>query len=129
MKSEKKRRAQIRAIYSRMPKLDCKGLCHNSCGPIMASPLEARVLEEKGVQLPVVNSALSFVKEVFLQRTCPALTKDHRCRVYNDRPIICRLYGMVLDPRMICEHGCEPDRWLSSAEGHALIDAVQKLGE
>ena len=56
--------------------------------------------------------------------TCPML-KDNKCSIYDKRPLICRLYGVV--ENMKCRFGCKPTRYLTNKEGVALVSAVKKL--
>ncbi len=107
---------QLDAIYSRLPKLQCKGLCQQCCGPIAMTKLEYARLSQR-VGAPPKSRA---------DHRCPMLGKDGRCRVYEIRPAICRLYGLV--PEMKCPHGCEPERWLSPEEGKAFILDVHRVG-
>ena len=37
---------------------------------------------------------------------CPHLG-DQCCQVYNERPVICRLFGTT--PRLACPNGCRPN--------------------
>lgn len=55
---------------------------------------------------------------------CPALTDADRCLVYQDRPTICRLFGV--QQAMRCPHGCRPDdELLDDTTGLQLL--VQSL--
>ena len=49
------------------------------------------------------------------------------CSVYRDRPLICRLFGLVDHPRMRCEHGCTPTFWLSSSYAGRLHAKAREL--
>ena len=51
--------------------------------------------------------------------------KDNKCSIYDKRPLICRLYGVV--ENMKCRFGCKPTRYLTNKEGVALVSAVKKL--
>lgn len=39
--------------------------------------------------------------------TCPYAVNG-RCEIYEQRPLICRLFGAVDAPLMTCPHGCGP---------------------
>jgi Fe-S-cluster containining protein len=120
----------IRRLYDTLPKLSCKGLCHDSCGPIASSPAEAAVLKRKGVDLPKMEELPGLMLRVLdgADVRCSGLTEDKKCSVYEHRPMICRLWGSVLNPRMMCPHGCEPERWVSDEEAGELLKRVSKLG-
>jgi hypothetical protein len=75
----------------------------------------------KGIHLPPVAEAVaSYLMDG--DYTCPAL-KDGRCSVYDVRPTLCRLWGVVED--MPCPWGCVPDGGrLPSIIGQALLDST-----
>lgn len=53
---------------------------------------------------------------------CPLLTSDGKCSIYEHRPAICRIWGVVKD--MQCEHGCVPDVWLEKNGSHFILDLL-----
>jgi hypothetical protein len=102
--------AQLDALYAELPKLDCKGKCWHSCGPVLMAPGErARILREGGVKIP------TYPPERHGQlMTCPAV-KSHRCTVHTVRPLMCRLWGIA--DWMRCPDGCKPEGgWMSREE-------------
>lgn len=127
--------ASIDELYAGLPPLECKGLCADSCTVIDASELERRRLRERGIELgpPSDRWTLERLKGLIAAgRTprCPALSPLGTCSVYEIRPLICRVFGMVLDPRtgegMMCEHGCIPDGTITPAQ---LFRAILQLDE
>lgn len=94
----------LERIYRVIPQVACKGLCSETCGPIDMSSEERRRIAERGVVIPPSDSALANLLDNPSYH-CPALDDDKRCRVYADRPLICRLWGAV--ESMPCPHGCE----------------------
>ena len=109
---------RLAAIYDRIPAIDCKGACHTSCGPVGASAYERQRLAERGVSLLSLRRALTLLA-VGKSPDCPALTPLGRCSVYDVRPLICRLWGVVED--MPCTYGCVPERYLTSAEARQML--------
>ncbi len=108
--------AELDAIYSGLPALECKGLCHDVCVAAGMSRAEwGRILEELWGRVPKGDGV-----------HCVLLEKG-RCSVYPIRPLVCRLWGLVDHPLMKCPHGCTPERWLTSEEGWALMEEVQRL--
>lgn len=102
----------LRYLYSQVPSVNCKGLCSGCCGPIDASLRERAFFErETGKPFPDASEVL---RSKDMQ--CPML-KDSRCSVYENRPMLCRLWGAV--PEMPCPFGCEPT--LTSEEGGRLM--------
>jgi hypothetical protein len=58
---------------------------------------------------------------------CPALTAVGRCRIYSDRPMVCRLWGVV--ESMPCPYGCLPEGGLlSDVDGMALLGDAMVAG-
>jgi uncharacterized protein len=119
MNPTKRRRRTLKAIdavHAALPTLACKGSCHESCGPIgMTKPEWERIIERLGHE-PRGDASL----------VCPMLGRaTGRCRVYEERPTICRLWGLVRS--MACPLGCVPSRWLSEREGHELLDRVARI--
>lgn len=93
------------AAWSKIPPMVCKGLCAESCGPIDASPQEKALLAMRGIQLAPIAEAVTTIL-LGGDFYCPAL-KDGRCTVYDVRPTVCRLWGVV--EGMPCPWGCEPE--------------------
>lgn len=107
--------AIVEQVYAALPQLDCKRKCWDACGPIVMTLVEEDRLRGRGIPRPHPRFDLS----------CSALV-DHRCSIYADRPLICRLYGMVKGYKhgMECGFGCVPERWLSRLESDALLERL-----
>lgn len=102
----------LAAVYAQIPTIECRGSCHDSCGPIRMTRTEHRLVTAAGVDVPdrgFESAGLS----------CPALTMLRRCGVYEARPVVCRLWGVV--DAMPCTYGCRPARMLTMAEGYELL--------
>lgn len=104
----------LRELWATLPGIDCRGQCWDSCGPIRMTGPEHALTERAGFPIPdgvyEGNAAL-----------CPALTILKRCAVYDDRPSICRLWG--ISEGMPCTYGCQPDggRLLTDRETWAVL--------
>lgn len=118
--------AALDALYSQLPKIECQRKCHECCGPIMMTRLEARRLPEiKWDSVPLKIGIGFFPSRATTTLVCPLL-KNGECSVYNRRPAICRLWGLTEELR--CPFGCEPDvRW-PDAKAKAWLDEVQRIG-
>jgi hypothetical protein len=112
--SRKFARRELDAMYAEMPTLDCQGKCAEACGPILMSRVEWERIEERGEVGPLGPDL-----------TCPLLDGE-RCSVYDIRPTICRLWGMV--ESMPCLWGCKPSRLLTDDEGGAFLERAGALG-
>lgn len=118
----------LRRVWDAIPSTNCKGLCAESCGPVNGSPVERRLLADRGIKIDVDPTAtlVAFLATGHVD-TCPALV-DGRCSVYDVRPTVCRLWGAT-DP-MPCPFGCEPDGGrLSAAQGSRLMAEAMRVGQ
>lgn len=140
-------RFKLLAIYAKLPQIDCKGLCHESCGPIHATTMELermqlaasqldpptqipkKMIQDPGPMVRSHNSTTSDHHGVLIidpkTHVCPMLdTRTHRCKVYEARPLICRTFGVAKG--LECHHGCKPtnSKYLTKEE---FFDLVQDL--
>jgi hypothetical protein len=117
MPNHRRQDRELDALYQTLPHLECQGFCHDSCGPIEMSVREqARIIERARKPITCNKGA-----------SCSMLTEDRRCSVYDIRPIICRLWGLVRS--MPCPYGCRPEGGLlSDAEGARLIAEADRIG-
>lgn len=104
--------------WLKVPNIGCQGLCQKSCGPIGMSQKEVdRIAKNHGRTVTYDPDTLA----------CSELDDEGRCGIYDDRPLICRLWGVAEE--MPCVYGCVPERTLSKAEGFALLASAAKSGE
>lgn len=107
---------RLQALYDRIPAIACCGACHDSCGPIETSVRErVRIERQAGRALTCGEGA-----------SCSMLTPDRRCSVYENRPLICRLWGVV--ESLPCPYGCKPERYLTNEEGYVLMAEAFEIG-
>ncbi|WP_425499309.1 YkgJ family cysteine cluster protein [Lysobacter capsici] len=81
---------KIDELRRRIPSFTCIVGCSDCCGPVTAS-------SEEMARLPVRTQAEHDV--ALAELSCPHLG-SHGCEVYNERPLICRLFGTT--PRLLC---------------------------
>lgn len=105
----------IADIYAKIPNIVCRGLCHGSCGPVPATHDEIAAIEQRSIHVYGVTK----------DSTCTMLAAG-RCTVYEDRPLLCRLWGVI--PSMACPWGCVPDRWLTDEEAGSLLKQMANAG-
>jgi hypothetical protein len=119
MPNHRRQDRELDALYATLPKLDCQGYCFDSCGPIETSIRErARIIERARKPLTCNKGA---------DGLCSMLTDDHRCSIYDIRPMICRLWGLI--ERMPCPYGCRPEGGLlDDREGLKLILEADRIG-
>ncbi len=107
---------RLQGILDGLPELDCTGACARvACRDLTVSALEAtwarREANHTYAQTPAGK--------------CSALDEAGRCGVYAQRPLVCRLWGLL--PAMACPHGCRPERWLTASEAVEVLQAVEAL--
>jgi Fe-S-cluster containining protein len=124
--TEQEALAELDKLYSSLPALTCKGLCHVSCGVVAASELEHRRITAAGSTItPPAGETDSKDTSSVALANCPALGPLRNCTIYDIRPLICRVWG--LGDRLRCPFGCVPDRVLSSVEVWDLIARIEQL--
>ena len=87
---------KVRFFREHIPSFECKPGCHDCCGPVTTS-------SEEMARLPVKSDAQHAAALADL--SCPHLG-EHGCQVYDERPLICRLFGTT--PRLACPNGRRP---------------------
>lgn len=129
---------ELDSLYAQIPPMECKGLCGEAyCGPIgMGETERLRILDRIGHPpfskiFPILNQPGELAFLAFSEHLsqmggvaclqCPMLD-DGKCRVYDIRPMICRLWGAVDD--LQCPHGCRPETLLKRTEGKKLLKAA-----
>lgn len=112
-------------IYKKLPKLNCKGLCTESCSLIKVGELERNRITRLTGNDPFIKDRdiLQFVKNNPPSKWTCSLLKAGKCTIYHVRPLICRLFGLV--EKMRCPFGCVPDRWLTDKEAKKMLDKAE----
>lgn len=132
--SSRRRRAiaALHELYAQLPTVHCKGLCADSCTVVPASELEQQIVAQQGFEL----NARSTKDD--LHPRCPALGSLNQCRVYEDRPYVCRAFGVVGTPEsdvalrdqaLVCDYGCEPDggKYVNLATSYRIMYEIERL--
>lgn len=106
----------LEKIYADIPALNCKRRCQEFCGPVTGGPLEQkRLAAAPRAAMPSTEpDSCTFLDGI-----------TGGCTIYDIRPLICRLWGLVEDLR--CPHGCVPERLLTKAEAYALLRRTAKI--
>ena len=103
---------KIDHLRRKIPRFDCVPGCHDCCGPVTAS-------SEELARLPVKSDAEH--DAALAEYNCVHLGPNG-CEVYDQRPLICRLFGTT--PRLPCPHGRGPEQPIEPAverQVHRLI--------
>jgi len=105
-------------LRRRIPSFRCIDGCHDCCGPVTASSLEmARLPFKPEAERDAALAAWS----------CPHLGPQG-CQAYEERPLICRLFGTT--PRLSCPNGCRPERMIDEAaeyDIHAFLRRTRQV--
>lgn len=88
---------RIDKLRRRIPGFECKPGCHDCCGPVTASSVEL-------ARLPAKSEAEH--DAALAEWNCVHLGPNG-CEAYEQRPLICRLFGTT--PRMPCPEGRGPE--------------------
>lgn len=135
MPSRAQRVKALRELYKQVPRIECKGLCTDSCGPLDPPQLEVEQMEARSGR-PFTSRATGAEVRAGIRagthtgrERCCYLSKVGRCTVYGDRPMICRVWGVV--DSMPCHHGCKPvgGRYLSDPEAYRLLSLAFEMPE
>jgi len=122
--------AKIDALLSGLPAFRCKEGCTDCCGPVQLSRLEyMRCIQVSGRTAKDVGQQMqnNLKRGIY---TCPLLNAETaRCTVYDVRPTICRLFGVVKG-ELLCPHGYAPENsaLLSDEQAREVLRKVEELG-
>ena len=107
----------IKRLRSEIPRMECRPGCSDCCGPIFFSAWEwSQVRDKRQATSPDAK--------------CPYVNTDGRCDIYEQRPIVCRLFGTVKTGIMACPYGCIPANPLTEEEVRRIatdwMDVIDK---
>ncbi len=95
-------------LREQIPVFKCVPGCHDCCGPVTTS-------SEEMSRLPVKSDA---AHEAALQEYNCVHLGPKGCTVYEERPLICRLFGTT--STLPCPNGCRPDTMVDSEVEHRV---------
>lgn len=123
--------AKIDALLINLPTFKCKDGCSDCCGPVELSRLEyLRCIQVSGRSAEDVRQQMQYNLKQGIY-SCPLLnSKTGRCTVYEVRPAICRLFGVVRN-QLLCPHGYAPESTalLSDEQARNILKKVEELGK
>lgn len=104
------RMSRLDELYSQIPKFKCIEGCTDCCGPVPANPEESKRIGKKpGVFYDEHGLLCEFAK-------------DGGCSVYENRPLVCRIFGTVpSEPMLTCPHECKPMFPLIADQEHEIM--------
>jgi len=106
----------ILSLYSKIPGFECVPGCSECCGPVPCHEWETNRLgiEDAESVMAAALKALT-VKDV---KKCPLL-EGGKCSVYENRPLMCRLFGTVEDLK--CPYGKAPEKLLTKSQAAEIM--------
>ena len=108
---------KIDYLRRHIPSFACAPGCHDCCGPVTASAEELSRLPEKSEAEH--DAALAEYNCVYLG--------PNGCEVYEQRPLICRVFGT--SKRLACPRGCGPEQPIDEEierQVHGLIASTRQ---
>lgn len=90
----------LRRLHLLIPTFECVPGCTDCCGPIPFSAWEWEKVQDK-------RHATSI--------KCPYECKTG-CSIYEQRPMMCRVFGATEDRRLLCPHGKGPEKPLTEEQ-------------
>ena len=91
---------KIKFFRTQIPSFECTPGCHDCCGPVTTSSEEMACLPVKSEEEHA---------KALAELSCPHLGSNG-CQVYNERPLICRLFGTT--PKLPCPNGKRPEQFI-----------------
>ena len=111
-------RHKIYFLREQIPSFDCVPGCHDCCGPVTTSA-------EEMARLPRKTAAEQ--EAALAELNCVHLGAQG-CTVYDERPLICRLFGTT--PRLPCPNGRGPVETIDiqvEKQIHQLIASTRQV--
>ena len=101
----------------------CKSGCNDCCGVVPFSDIEkARASALKPMEAwERYQGSAWLLKSALANFSCPFSDKNNGCQIYDVRPMVCRLFGVVDHEMMKCPHGSAPKKMITEAQSRALI--------
>lgn len=109
---------RIYFLREQIPAFECVPGCHDCCGPVTTSSEEMARLPRKTAAEQ--DAALAELNCVHLG--------PQGCTVYDERPLICRLFGTT--PRLPCPNGRGPAQMIDpqvEKQIHKLIASTRQV--
>lgn len=96
-------------LRTKIPSFKCIDGCTACCGPQIIHPEEERMI---GFRYPFVIRRPQRIQSI----TCQYALRFFGCQVYEERPIVCRLFGTIKNANMQCPYRRRPGKFLTKKE-------------
>ena len=111
----KTHRKNLLELYAQIPEMTCHPSCRaDCCGIVPWAKIEWEPIRNKRPGIGI---------------DCPYVGKDWRCEIYEDRPFMCRIFGVADTELLRCPHGCKPSVPLSQDQARDLTQQYIELRE
>ncbi len=115
-----------------IPEFLCKEGCHKCCGVVPFSAEEMERVRPVWKEIEWIDIDVGFLPHRIASPMieegnldCPFLG-DNGCLIYERRPLMCRIFGTVDSPMMICPEGMGPKKMLTEDEVRHLLKKYRK---
>lgn len=106
----------LKELYDSIPKFACTPGCNLCCGPTPCNAIEQQALN--------IHQAVTPINP--LNNTC-LFSTPNGCSKYNDRPLMCRLYGTV--KMLQCPKNNKPKEFLTPKQEKKLMQNYRLLSK
>ncbi|QUM77072.1 YkgJ family cysteine cluster protein [Moritella sp. 24] len=103
----------VKRLRGRIPSFECVKGCHDCCGPVTTS-------SEEMSRLPVKTDA---EHEAALKEWNCVHLGPKGCTVYEERPLICRVFGTTAE--MPCPNGRRPEVMIDLRTEYEIHDYIE----
>jgi Fe-S-cluster containining protein len=110
--NKKEKKELLEELRRMIPSFSCLPGCHRCCGPVPFSKIEREAIEHK--------------KRGSTEGLACAYECEEGCSIYEDRPIICRLFGVISDPLMQCSYGFMSETVLNKEQVDKMLDIYKR---
>lgn len=99
----------LQKLYDKIPSFTCKPNCGRCCGIVPWSDEEfARVKDRLPPGTHIERIGEANIPITVGSVKCPFLSQEKTCTVYDDRPFMCRIFGVSRHPILVCPEGAQP---------------------
>ncbi|WP_199438461.1 YkgJ family cysteine cluster protein [Vibrio owensii] len=115
---------RLKRLYEQIPQVEgCDPSCGGCCGPSPLSVSEAvRLGIEGGLLITPLKSTLTHGV------SCEYYEPMQGCSRYDERPLLCRLFGASEDPGLVCPKGARASSPLTVSQTNQIMRAYRKVG-
>lgn len=113
----KKKQKKLEALYSQIPSVEgCEPDCGGCCGPVpMVAAESVKMGLASGMLITPIKMTLTH------DLTCRFYEPMKGCTNYDNRPLMCRLFGATAEPSLRCPKGASATTLLTLDETRSIM--------